>query len=115
MVQLRQEAVAVHAVDHAGLFDSLTPGRGAAQAMHADGEEQGSALRSDVQNIANDGFFLDFNSHKNDLLSISPDIITAHPKKNKRKIMKSCGSGLFLLLKMTCGWIVDELSAFCES
>ena len=83
MIQLRQEAVAVHAVHHAGFFNGFAPGRGAAQAMHTDGEEQGSALGRDVQNITDDGFFLDFNSHENDLLSVSWDIITAHLEKNK--------------------------------
>ena len=43
VVQLGQEGLAVHTVDHAGFLNGLAPGRGAAQAVHADGEEQGAA------------------------------------------------------------------------
>jgi hypothetical protein len=50
-------------VDHAGFLNSLTPGRGAAQAVHANGKEQGSSMGRDIQNIANDGILFDFNSH----------------------------------------------------
>ena len=67
-VQLSQDALALDTVDHAGFLHSLTPGRGAAQAVHANGKEQGSGLGSNIQNIANDGFFFDLDSHKNDLL-----------------------------------------------
>ena len=63
MVQLGQEGLAVHTVPHAGFLHSLTAGRGAAQAVHTDGEEQGSGLRRYVQNVADDGFFFNFNSH----------------------------------------------------
>ena len=63
VVELRQEAVAFDAVHHAGLLHGFTPGRGAAQAVHTDGEEQGSGLRRYVQNVADDGFFFNFNSH----------------------------------------------------
>jgi hypothetical protein len=41
---------------------------GAAQAVHADGEEQGSGVGGDIQNITDDGGFFDLNSHDNDLL-----------------------------------------------
>ena len=57
VVQLGQERLAVHAVNHAGFLNGLTTGRGAAQAVHTDGKEQGSGLRSDVQNVTNDGAF----------------------------------------------------------
>ena len=63
MVQLSQEGLAVNTVNHAGFLHGLTPGRGAAQAVHTDGEEQGSGLRRYVQNVADDGFFFNFNSH----------------------------------------------------
>ena len=63
MVQLGQEGLAVHTVNHAGFLYGLTPGRGAAQAVHTDGEEQRSGLRRYVQNVADDGFFFNFNSH----------------------------------------------------
>ena len=63
MVQLGQEGLAVHTVNHAGFLYGLTPGRGAAQAVHTDCEEQGSGLRRYVQNVADDGFFFNFNSH----------------------------------------------------
>ena len=68
VVQLGQKTVAVNAMHHAGLLNGLTPGRGAAQTVHSDGEEQGSALGRNVQNVADDGFFFNFNSHDNDLL-----------------------------------------------
>ena len=68
VVQLIQESIAVNAVDHASFLNGLTAGRGAAQAVHADSEEQGSSLRSDVQNAADDGFLFNFNSQVNDLL-----------------------------------------------
>ena len=63
VVQLCQESIGVDAVDHAGLLHSLTPGRGAAQAVHADGEEQGSGVGCDIQHITNDGLFFNLNSH----------------------------------------------------
>ena len=63
LVQLSQEGLAVHAVDHAGLFNGLAPGRGAAQAVHTDGKEQRRSLRGYIQNIADNGFFFNFNSH----------------------------------------------------
>ena len=68
VIQLSQEAIALDAVDHAGFLNGLAPGRGAAQAVHADGKEQGSSLGSNIQNIADDGFFFNLDSHKNDLL-----------------------------------------------
>jgi hypothetical protein len=42
---------------------------GAAQAVHADGKEQGSSVGSDIQNLADDGFFFNSDSHNNSLLS----------------------------------------------
>ena len=68
MVQLSQERLALDAVDHAGLLDGFTPGRGAAQAVHADGEEQGRGLGRDIQHITDNGGLFNFNSHDNDLL-----------------------------------------------
>jgi len=55
MVQLGEERLALNAVDHAGFLHGFSPGRGAAQAVHADGEEQRGGLRSHVQDIADDG------------------------------------------------------------
>jgi hypothetical protein len=37
--------------------------------VHADGEEQGSGLGCDIQNVADDGGLFDFNSHNNSLLN----------------------------------------------
>ena len=54
MVQLSQEGLALDAVNGAGLLNGFTPGRGAAEAVHADGKEQGRSLRRDVQNITDD-------------------------------------------------------------
>ena len=68
VIQLGQEGLAVYTVDHTGFFHCLAPGRGTAQAVHADGKKQGSGLRRYVQNITDDGIFFDFNSHNNDLL-----------------------------------------------
>ena len=63
MVQLCQERLAVDAVNSAGFLYGLTAGRGAAQSMHTDGEEQGSRVGRDVQNVADDSGFFNFNSH----------------------------------------------------
>ena len=68
VVQLGQKTVAVNAMHHAGLLNGFAPGRGAAQAVHPDCKKQGRTLRSNVQNVADDGFFFNFNSHDNDLL-----------------------------------------------
>ena len=54
-------AIAMH---HAGFFDGLAAGRRAAQAVHADGHEQRSSLRGDIQNVTDDGGFFDLCSHK---------------------------------------------------
>ena len=62
-VDLRQERVGVNAMHHAGFFDGLAAGRRAAQAMHADGLEQGRGLRREVEHVADDGIFFNFNSH----------------------------------------------------
>jgi hypothetical protein len=72
-------------VDHAGFLNGLTPGRGAAQAVHANGKEQGSSVGSDVQNVADDSGFFNLNSHNMTSYSISLAIITAKCEKNKRK------------------------------
>jgi len=63
VIQLRQERLAVNAVNSAGFLDGLTPGRGAAKAVHADGEKQGGSLRSDVQHITDNSIFFNLNSH----------------------------------------------------
>ena len=44
-------------MDHAGLLHGLTPGGGAAQAVHADVNERRRGLGCDVQDIAHDGIF----------------------------------------------------------
>ena len=59
-VDLCEKLVAINTVNGASLFNGLTAGRGAAQTMHADGQEHGSSLRSDVQNIADNGILGDF-------------------------------------------------------
>jgi hypothetical protein len=54
--------------------------------MHADGEEQGSGLGSDIQNVADDSGLFDLNSHDNSLLFVfTRHIITPAAEKNKRK------------------------------
>ena len=68
MIQLGQKTVAVNAMHHAGFLNSFAPGRGAAQAVHSNRKKQGRALGCDVQNVADDGFLFNFNSHDNDLL-----------------------------------------------
>ena len=83
VVELSQEGLALDTVYHAGLLNSLTAGRGAAQAVHADGKEQRSRLRCDIQNIANDGIFFDLNSHNMTSCYIYLGIITAAFEKNK--------------------------------
>ena len=52
---LADRFVILQPVYHAGLLHGLAAGRGAAQAMHADGQENGRSLRCDVQNITDDG------------------------------------------------------------
>jgi hypothetical protein len=52
--------------------------------VHADSEEQGSSLRCNIQNIANDGFLFDLNSHNMTSYHDSCPIITLPPGKNKR-------------------------------
>jgi hypothetical protein len=71
-------------VDHAGFLHSLAPGRRAAQAVHADGKEQGSCVGGDIQNITDDGVFFDFYSHNMTSYLVSSPIITATAEKNKR-------------------------------
>lgn len=61
-VDLLEEGVGVNTVDHAGLLNGLTAGRRAAQAVHADGHEQRSGLRCDVENVADDGGLFNFSS-----------------------------------------------------
>ena len=68
IVQLGEERLAVHTVNHTGFLNGLAPGRGAAQAVHTDGEEQGCGLGRDVQNVPDDGILFNFYSHYNDLL-----------------------------------------------
>ena len=63
MVELGEERLALDAVYHAGFLYGLTPGRGAAQAMHTDGEEQRRALGRDIQNISDNGVLFNFHSH----------------------------------------------------
>ena len=66
------------------------PGRGAAQAVHADGKEQRCSLRRDVQHITNDGILFNLNSHNMTSCYNSFRIITAMNEKNKRETAKSC-------------------------
>ena len=56
-VDFLQQSVHIHAVHGASLLNGLTAGSGAAQAVHADGHEYGSGLRSDVEDVADDGVF----------------------------------------------------------
>ena len=46
-----EEFIHVHAVNHAGFLNGLAAGRGAAQAVHADGQENGRGLGSHVQDV----------------------------------------------------------------
>jgi hypothetical protein len=85
VIQLSQERLALDAVYHAGFLYGLTPGRGAAQAMHTDGKEQGSSLRGNIQNITDDGIFFNLNSHNRTSLCVSSPIITIRKEKNKRE------------------------------
>jgi hypothetical protein len=62
-------------VNHAGFLNGLVAGAGAAQAVHADGEEQGSGLRRHIQNIADDSSLFNLNSHDNDLQFVITDIL----------------------------------------
>ena len=55
VVELGEERLALNAVDHAGFLYGFAPGRGAAQAMHADGEEQRRTLGRDIQNVSDNG------------------------------------------------------------
>ena len=55
-------------MDHTGLFHGLAAGSRSAKAVHADCHKQGSGMGSDMQNVANDGFFFNLDSHLLDLL-----------------------------------------------
>ena len=60
LIHQLQQLVHVHTVNGAGLLHSLATGRGATQAVHTDGEEDGSGLRGNIQNITDDGVLFDF-------------------------------------------------------
>ena len=49
----------------AGLLHGLAAGRGAAEAVHPDAEEDRRGLRSDVKNITDDGVLRDLNHFEN--------------------------------------------------
>ena len=68
IIQLGQEGIAINAMDHTGLFHGLAAGSRSAKAVHADCHKQGSGMGSDMQNVANDGFFFNLDSHLLDLL-----------------------------------------------
>ena len=59
-VQMLEEFIHVHAVNHAGFLNGLAAGRGAAQAVHADRKEEGRGLGRDIQNVTDDGVFFNF-------------------------------------------------------
>jgi hypothetical protein len=42
--------------------------------MHADGEEQGRSVGRNIQNITDDGFFFNLDSHLYDLLWLLPTL-----------------------------------------
>ena len=63
VVYLCEEGIGIHAVDHAGFLHGLAAAGRTAQAVHADGLEQGRGLRRKVEHIADDGIFFNFNSH----------------------------------------------------
>ena len=75
VVQLCQECIAIDAVDHASFFNGLAAGRGAAQAVHADSEEQGCSLRCNIQHIANNSSLFNLNSHDDSLQFVFTDIL----------------------------------------
>ena len=54
-VQLLDELIAVHPVDGTRLFQRLTPGSGAAQAVHTDLHKVGGSGLVNVQNVPDDG------------------------------------------------------------
>ena len=62
VVHLCEEGIGIHAVDHAGLLNGLAAAGRAAQAMHADGLEQGRGPRREVENVGDAGIFCNFNS-----------------------------------------------------
>ena len=69
-VSVSQSAVSYTHLDvykRQGLLYGFTTGRGAAQAMHADGQKQRRSLRGNIQDVADDGTLFNF-SHKNSLL-----------------------------------------------
>ena len=59
-----QQLFAINTVYHASFFYGFAAGSGATQAVHADGKENGRGLGSQIQNIANNGFFGNFNHDK---------------------------------------------------
>ena len=50
-IELSYELICVCSVNLAGICDGFASGAGAAEAMHADGEEQGCDLRCKVKNL----------------------------------------------------------------
>ena len=56
-----QQLFTVNTVNHASFFYGFTAGSGTTQAMHADGKENGRGLGSQIENIANNGIFGNFN------------------------------------------------------
>lgn len=56
-IDLIDQFVAIHTVNHAGLLNGLASGRRAAQAMHADFKEEAGSLHVDLQHIGDNHIF----------------------------------------------------------
>ena len=59
-VEALDELVGIHAVDLAGLLNSLAAGHGTAHSVHTDGLEHDERLRRLIDDITNNGVFIDF-------------------------------------------------------
>jgi hypothetical protein len=104
-----QQLVNINTVDGTGLFNGLTAGRGATQAMHADGEEHGSSLGSDVQDIADNGVFGDFDHgfYLRNLISniVYPKLREVSTEKCRKEDTPECVLFVYKIVIKVCGLI----------
>ena len=59
LVDEGEQLVYINSMDHTGLFHGLTAAGRSAQAVHADGKKDRRGLRSDVENVTDDGVAFD--------------------------------------------------------
>ena len=82
-IELSEESICINAMDHTGLIHGLSAGGGSAKAVHADCVKQRLDLRCEVQNVTDDGFFLNGNHFVYSLL-IFLSVLYPEKEKNTR-------------------------------